>query len=717
MKPVGVNPSREKPTTPAADSARAANGRAEQMTSAANAAPPAQAVEVNDRINRILKIVQGPSTKADPVDARNGRTRDRRRSPRRGGDGRKAEGGGDSGEGSAETRGGAGGGDAEASEVGGTGGARRGRRGGDDGGASGADGGSGVGVGGIGGHARGDGGGRKGTTEGAPSDEEGVRGSGEETDPDMAETQKPQKKTMKGAHRTPLFEHVDISLALTTLKEAPKKYKDRPPQGDQPKPPPKSGQPTAPPATGVKEMQASGLRTASPAQPGSQDGAAAPASPPAPIKRKTYGGTLEGGKFMKNNVEVDHLSKAEKQAILDDIESDRKSKLELIAQKQAEHKTRKKSEKSEKEERFKEQMDEAQDIEEERRAKKVKELKKWLRRKEQESAARKERDEAMLRMVMEKESQKSDSLKKLEEARLLQREKILRHAEKQRRVLKDQLLKTKMGTGSPMGPASMRTPGAKGGQTTQFVPGIGLAPDYAPGMQTAPMYPGLGPAAGPGPYQTQGMIRPPGMMVPPGAGMQAPYPGGGPGAMPGSVPFPAQGLQGRGSTLPPGPGGATVPLGMVMAGGGATPDASSLQRVLHRHIHHHVHYHDGAGADAEYGGDAQASKGPGGMGKRGTDEQRQLEMASEARVSAQMKASEAGGGSVDSFAETSMIRRRPQSFGALPVHGMHKTQEAFSKTPSLPQLDAHSRSGLVGYSRSVERAFGSYSNSGRPRYG
>eukprot|EP00401_Gymnodinium_catenatum_P023383 CAMPEP_0117551976 /NCGR_PEP_ID=MMETSP0784-20121206/49468_1 /TAXON_ID=39447 /ORGANISM="" /LENGTH=93 /DNA_ID=CAMNT_0005349031 /DNA_START=194 /DNA_END=472 /DNA_ORIENTATION=- len=87
MKPVGVNPSREKPTTPAADSARAANGRAEQMTSAANAAPPAQAVEVNDRINRILKIVQGPSTKADPVDARNGRTRARRRSPRRGGGG------------------------------------------------------------------------------------------------------------------------------------------------------------------------------------------------------------------------------------------------------------------------------------------------------------------------------------------------------------------------------------------------------------------------------------------------------------------------------------------------------------------------------------------------------------------------------------------------------------------------------------------------------
>jgi len=145
------------------------------------------------------------------------------------------------------------------------------------------------------------------------------------------------------------------------------------------------------------------------------------------------------------------------------------------------------------------------------------------------------------------------------------------------------------------------------------------------------------------------------------------------------------------------------------------------QKVVHRHIHHHVHYHDGSDEEA------QAPVDPGPMGYKyiaTEDERRQMEAATEARIRAQL---EAGGGpedylkglgppygglpSIDDGAQTP-TKRRALSHGSLPLAyhdpmGMSRTQQAFPRQPMLPQLP--------GYQRGLERAMGSYADSGRPK--
>merc|ERR1719282_969297 len=174
----------------------------------------------------------------------------------------------------------------------------------------------------------------------------------------------------------------------------------------------------------------------------------------------------------------------------------------------------------------------------------------------------------------------------------------------------------------------------------------------------------------------------------------------------------------------------------------AMPPRPQQQRVVHRHIHHHVHYHEGGDYDPS---DADVD---GNMATRqqftSINEQRQMEMASEARVRAQLEAQDTPSNSMmamrhsasadqvrlpyvdpsfDSGAETPTMHHAV-SMGNVPLgyggnqFDMTRTQQAFRGGQSLPALDVQDmgrRNGLVQYSKNVERAFGSYGDSGRPR--
>lgn len=149
---------------------------------------------------------------------------------------------------------------------------------------------------------------------------------------------------------------------------------------------------------------------------------------------------MKEGRFERTRAqEVEHLSDDEQKAILADIETAKAKKMEEIQEKQKHHKERKKKEEAAKAEKLA-LMKKAEEEEEEKRKKKVKELKKWLKRKEEETRMRKERDAEMLQIVMQKEVEKSEALKKVEEDRLKERERRLHIAEKQKAKLEAQLL-------------------------------------------------------------------------------------------------------------------------------------------------------------------------------------------------------------------------------------------------------------------------------------
>mmetsp|Transcript_64678 Transcript_64678/g.145281 ORF Transcript_64678/g.145281 Transcript_64678/m.145281 type:complete len:666 (+) Transcript_64678:64-2061(+) len=460
------------------------------------------------------------------------------------------------------------------------------------------------------------------------------------------------------------------SHAQKFLAEAHLQYQDRPPPRhpedaknpllspkSSPKPPAKEApQPPSPDKKPPGEMKAAALRES---QSSPELAATAPAAPetpaattpaPAPVSRKTYGGTMKDGRFERTKAqEVDHLTETEQKEILADMEAEKAKRMQEIQEKQKLHKERKKKEEAAKAEK-QAQMKKAEDEEEERRKKKVKELKKWLKRKEDETRMRKERDAEMLQLVMEKEVQKSEALKKVEEDRLKERERRLHHAEKQKAKLEAQLL---------------------------------LSREAARGMKNMELEP---------------LDQPP------------------------------VDLQSMEPAAPQPPG-----------------------RVVHRHIHHHMHYHEGGEGE---GGE----ESPGGPS---AEQQRKIEMASEARVRAQLEASgqqaypgKAGGmmpgpsagmyppmyrglPPVDSGAETPTMHRALSmpsmppgyggyGYGAQPMAGpggmrISRTQEAFRQGPpmgALPPMDLQDmgrRNGLVRYAGSVQRAMGAYGDSGRPR--
>lgn len=121
------------------------------------------------------------------------------------------------------------------------------------------------------------------------------------------------------------------------------------------------------------------------------------------------------------------------------------------------------------------------------------------------------------------------------------------------------------------------------------------------------------------------------------------------------------------------------------------------QRVIHRHVHHVLHYHD--------------EKGAGQMDDSGYMNQERVEWAAEAKLGRgppDMSDGFSGLPRIDPGAQTP-TKRRAMSHGILPGPGdpmrMSSTQQAFRQP--LPKLPA--------YQQGLDRAMGSYADSGRPQ--
>jgi len=221
------------------------------------------------------------------------------------------------------------------------------------------------------------------------------------------------------------------SEAHNFLKQAALGYQDRAcgrHPDDQPRPPgklePLPPGPASPNSAKVQEIRAS-----------QSEGALKP------VVRKSYGGTVVGGKFIRNNVEtVDDLSAADKQRVLDDLERRRAEQAALVADKAIVHKARKAREEKAKQDKFKAELSEAEAFEEQRKQKKAREMRKWLKAKEVQAKAKKEKNDKMVQELMDKEKDKQDQFKILEQKRLEEREKRLRIAEKQKAKLESQML-------------------------------------------------------------------------------------------------------------------------------------------------------------------------------------------------------------------------------------------------------------------------------------
>jgi len=373
-----------------------------------------------------------------------------------------------------------------------------------------------------------------------------------------------------------------------------------------------------------------------------------------PKPRKSYAGKMKNGKFERTKAEsVEDMSKEARDAILADIEENRQKKMQAIKEKSKKHDKMKKQYEQAKHDHFRSQMDEAEALEEDRRKKKVKELKKWLKQKEAEDAAKKARDAAMMQEIVEKETQKAESLKKVEEERKAERERRLQANERAKAKLEQQLLASREAATNEKKLA---------------------VPQAQPEMPQGP--PEL---VDPRMQQQQMLIQQQKMM---------------------------QQQQMQGYPMAP-----------------AAP-----QRVVHRHIHHHVHYHEG-GEDGQTGSPTT------------DDDKRRIEMQSEDRIRQQLEEQEMGQMSygmqqsasmgrmlppVDYGAETPTSMQRAASMGQMPGRWagpqdgmrMTQTQQAF-RQPSLPPVDAQElgrRNGVPSYGHGVQKAIGTYANSGRPTF-
>jgi len=155
---------------------------------------------------------------------------------------------------------------------------------------------------------------------------------------------------------------------------------------------------------------------------------------------KNYAGVVRNGKFERKKVDtVEALSKEEREAILADMEEEKKKKMQAIADKMKQQVKRKKKQQQDEESRKRAQMEEVEALEEERRRQKVKELKNWLRQKEEQDRAKKERDAAMVLQMQEEEVQKAEQQKLLEQQRQEQRDRRLQAVAKQKAKLEAQL--------------------------------------------------------------------------------------------------------------------------------------------------------------------------------------------------------------------------------------------------------------------------------------
>merc|ERR1719247_2020394 len=126
--------------------------------------------------------------------------------------------------------------------------------------------------------------------------------------------------------QNPLFEKSIPGLNIARfLKDAPTRYRDIPPEGSfplRPRPPEKTSAPLPPDGdrTPAVAMAAETRMMQSSQSDSALEGANAVPS------RRTYGGKLVGGQFVRSSAEnVDDMTEAEKQECLDDIERRRQA--------------------------------------------------------------------------------------------------------------------------------------------------------------------------------------------------------------------------------------------------------------------------------------------------------------------------------------------------------------------------------------------------------
>jgi len=552
---------------------------------------------------------------------------------------------------------------------------------------------------------------------------------------------------------SPLAANTVPSLALQILDEAPRKYEDKAPWPPGERPP---ADPCAPLMSGsTKDLGANHAAA-------SLRGAAATAPVPAPIKRTTYGGTLEGGRFVRTTAErLEELSEEQRQAIKADMEASKQQREQELQERQRQQRIRRKKEEQRRQEKFKADSHEVEAVEEERQRKKVKELKKWLKRKEEETRARKARDAEMLAVVMEKESQKTESAKKVEQERLALRQKRLHQAELKKAHLEAQLLLSRDAAQNELAKLE-QDPGRAPGDWHQMK---GLQqrhrPQQAQQMQQLQQGNEAQHIHSMQQLQFQRMQQWQEMQQIQHMQLQE--------KLQHKQQRKQQLLQHQQEQQHQSPRGKQsealqqpaeqqwdVDLDRQLDQSQKqkkTPEEGSpaARRVLHRHVHHHVHYHDGSG-DETGGSGGESGNESGSLAAHfasSTEEQRQIEAASEARVRAQLEGAQGGlPGLTGSGSAPELLRpprqqlpmqhRAPVSeAGPLTPRMLHKaasmgylhsgarggptrmmrSQESF-RPSSLPALDVDlgRRRGLQHYSGSIQRAAGSYADSGRPRF-
>eukprot|EP00913_Durusdinium_trenchii_P002384 g2201.t1 len=378
----------------------------------------------------------------------------------------------------------------------------------------------------------------------------------------------------------------DAAKPKAAAKGSARKGEDKKESAETPEQPPKpSDAQPKPPTLGadgsVREMsqstQANELRKTK--STGALD------KPPDAAQGKNYAGTMKNGKFEKKKVDsIEALSKDERAAIMADIEEEKQKKMQALQEKQKQQAKRtsatwgrhlhqvsmKKEQEAKVQQAQRSKVEEAEALEEERRKQKVQELKKWLKQKEDQDRAKKERDATLMQELQDKESQKQEQQKVLEQQRTdslspgirgigsgsEQRDKRLQAVAKQKAKLEAQLLASREAAIQEKINASQRTDTSKPSQER---------PSEDPVMKP--------------PEETDPRMRKQQLLIQQQlANEQTGYSLG----------------------MPPGPGMPGMP-----------------QRIVHRHIHHHVHYHEGDGEEA---------------GLPSLEERRRIEQASEDRV-------------------------------------------------------------------------------------
>lgn len=331
----------------------------------------------------------------------------------------------------------------------------------------------------------------------------------------------------------------DAAKPKAAAKGSARKGEDKKESAETPEQPPKpSDAQPKPPTLGadgsVREMsqstQANELRKTK--STGALD------KPPDAAQGKNYAGTMKNGKFEKKKVDsIEALSKDERAAIMADIEEEKQKKMQALQEKQKQQAKRKKEQEAKVQQAQRSKVEEAEALEEERRKQKVQELKKWLKQKEDQDRAKKERDATLMQELQDKESQKQEQQKVLEQQRQEQRDKRLQAVAKQKAKLEAQLLASREAAIQEKINASQRTETSKPSQER---------PSEDPVMKP--------------PEETDPRMRKQQLLIQQQlANEQTGYSLG----------------------MPPGPGMPGMP-----------------QRIVHRHIHHHVHYHEGDGEEA-----------------------------------------------------------------------------------------------------------------------